>query len=254
VPQVRTEGRSEIKASDVMARHVVTVEPDAPIAKAVRLMLQNRISGLPVVDGKGKLVGIVTEGDFLRRTETGTELMRRRHWLEFLLGPGPLAKEYVRTRARRVDEVMTPDVVTVDEDAPVNEIVRRMEQRGIKRVPVVREGLVVGIVSRINLLHALAAVLGEAPAVPVEDTVLRERVLAEIEKQNWAPRIGIDVSVHNGVVELWGTILDERVRLAFRVAAENVPGVKAVQDHLCWVEPLSSMVIEAPAGAARRRL
>jgi CBS domain-containing protein len=115
VPQVRTEGRSEIKASDVMARHVVTVEPDAPIAKAVRLMLQNRISGLPVVDGKGKLVGIVTEGDFLRRTETGTELMRRPHWLEFLLGPGPFAKEYVRTRARRVDEVMTPDVVTVDE-------------------------------------------------------------------------------------------------------------------------------------------
>jgi signal-transduction protein with cAMP-binding, CBS, and nucleotidyltransferase domain len=136
----------------------------------------------------------------------------------------------------------------------VNEIVRRMEQRGIKRVPVIREGLVVGIVSRINLLHALAAVLAEAPAVPVEDTVLRERVLAEIEKQNWAPRIGIDISVHNGVVELWGTILDERVRLAFRVAAENVPGVKAVQDHLCWVEPLSGMVIETPAGAARRRL
>jgi CBS domain-containing protein len=234
-----------MKAADVMTRQVITVEADAPITKAVRLMLQNRISGLPVVDSMGKLVGIVTEGDFLRRTETGTE-KRRPRWHEFLLGPGRLASEYARAHARRVEEVMTADVATVTEDTRVDEIVRLMEQRHVKRVPVVQDGKIVGIVSRANLLRALAGLMAEIPPATVDDTALRERILADLDKQQWAPRAGIDVTVRNGVVELWGAILDERERLALCVAAENVPGVKAVQDHLCWVEPMSGWVIDAP--------
>lgn len=234
-----------MKAADVMTRQIVTIEADAPIAKAVRLMLQNRISGLPVVNAAGKLVGIVTEGDFLRRTETGTEV-RRPAWLEFLVGPGRLANEYVRTHARKVDEVMTPDVVSVTEDMPVQDIVRLMEQRRIKRVPVLQNDKLVGIISRANLLRALAGLIAEVPPTTTDDKALRERILADFQKQSWAPHAGIDVSVRNGVVELWGAIMDERERQAFRVAVENVPGVKAVKDHLCWVEPMSGWVMEAP--------
>jgi CBS domain-containing protein len=239
-----------MKAADVMTRQVVTIEADASIATAVRLMLENRISGLPVVDSIGRLVGIVTEGDFLRRSETGTEV-RRPHWLELLLGPGRGAGEYVRTHAQRVEEVMTPEVASVTEDTQVEEIVGLMEQRRIKRLPVVRDRKIVGIVSRANLLRALAGVIAEVPPATVDDAALRARILAEIETQSWAPRAGIDVMVRNGVVELWGTILDERERQALRVAAENVPGVKAVRDHLCWVEPMSGWFIEAPEGDAQ---
>jgi len=241
-----------MKAADVMTRQVMTIEADAPIAKAVRLMLQNRISGLPVVDPSGRLVGIVTEGDFLRRTETGTEV-RRPRWLEFLLGPGRGASEYVRTHARKVAEVMTPNVASVAEDTPVDEIVRLMEHRRIKRVPVVQDRKVVGIVSRANLLRVLAGLIVELPPATVDDTALRERILAELDTQSWAPRAGIEVMVRHGVVELWGAILDERERQALRVAAENVPGVKAVHDHLCWVEPMSGWFIEAPEDDAQPR-
>jgi CBS domain-containing protein len=241
-----------MNAADVMTRQVMTIEADAPIAKAVRLMLQNRISGLPVVDPSGRLVGIVTEGDFLRRTETGTEV-RRPRWLEFLLGPGRGASEYVRTHARKVAEVMTPNVASVAEDTPVDEIVRLMEHRRIKRVPVVQDRKVVGIVSRANLLRVLAGLIIELPPATVDDTALRERILAELDTQSWAPRAGIEVMVRHGVVELWGAILDERERQALRVAAENVPGVKAVHDHLCWVEPMSGWFIEAPEDDAQPR-
>jgi CBS domain-containing protein len=241
-----------MKAADVMTRQVMTIEADAPIAKAVRLMLQNRISGLPVVDPSGRLVGIVTEGDFLRRAETGTEV-RRPRWLEFLLGPGRGASEYVRTHARKVAEVMTPNVASVAEDTPVDEIVRLMEHRRIKRVPVVHDRKVVGIVSRANLLRVLAGLIVELPPATVDDTALRERILAELDTQSWAPRAGIEVMVRHGVVELWGAILDERERQALRVAAENVPGVKAVHDHLCWVEPMSGWFIEAPEDDAQPR-
>jgi CBS domain-containing protein len=239
-----------MKAADIMTRQVVTIEAAAPIATAVRLMLQNRISGLPVVNPAGKLVGIVTEGDFLRRAETGTE-MRRARWLEFVLGPGRSASDYVRSHARRVDEVMTPDVASVTQDTPLDEIVQLMEKRHIKRVPVTEDGKIVGIVSRANLLHALAGVIAEVPPTTVDDEVLRERILAEFDKQSWVPRAGINVMVRNGVADLWGTILDERERPALRVVVENVLGVKAVEDHLCWVEPMSGWVIETPEDEAQ---
>jgi CBS domain-containing protein len=234
-----------MKAKDVMTRHVISVAPDASILEALRLMLGNKISGLPVVDRNGKLFGIVTEGDFLRRAETGTE-QRRPRWLELPLGPGKIASDYIQSHARRVDEVMTSDVRTVTEEAPLGDIVALMEKYRIKRLPVVRGEELVGIVSRANLLRALAGVAGEIAPGPKTDEGIRDRVLSELEAQSWAAGDMIDVIVRNGVVELWGTVLDARLRDAARVAAETVPGVKAVKSHIVWVEPMSGMSFSDP--------
>jgi len=241
-----------MKASDVMTRQVISVAPDASILQAVQLMLQNRISGLPVVDAAGHLVGVVTEGDFLRRTETGTERKRPR-WLEFITGPGSLAGEYVRTHGRRVDEVMTVDPVTISEDADLDDVVRLMEKRRIKRVPVTRGDTMVGIVTRANLLHALASLSREASPAALDDAAIRARVIAEFERQPWAPRNLIEVVVRNGVVDLWGVIVADHQREAAGVVAENVPGVKSVRNHLAWVEPVSGMVIAGPDENDRAR-
>jgi CBS domain-containing protein len=233
-----------MKASDVMTRRVVSVDPNASILEAVRLMLQNQISGLPVIDAKGALVGILTEGDFLRRAELGTAQHGPR-WLEFLLGPGRLANEYVRASGRKVSEIMTTELKTIAADTALDEVVRLMEQNHIKRLPVMHEGKVVGIISRANLLHALASIATEMAQRPVgNDETIRDRLLTELEGQPWAPRI--NVIVRDGIVELWGTITDERERQAFMVAAENVPGVKQVRDHLVWVEPTSGLVFYSP--------
>jgi CBS domain-containing protein len=230
-----------MKVKDVMTSPVVSVEPDSPISQAIRIMLQRGISGLPVIDKQGGLVGIVTEGDFLRRAETGTQ-RRRPRWLEFLIGPGRLADEYTRTHGRKVDEVMTREPVTATEDTLLEDIAKLMEKRQIKRLPVVRGRQVVGIVSRANLLHALASVSREAKPTAQSDETIRALLLAELGKQPWAPVALINPIVRDGIVELWGTITDERERQALVVAAENVPGVKAVRDHLAWVDPTSGMV------------
>jgi CBS domain-containing protein len=145
-----------------MTGRVVTVAPDASVLEAIRLMLERHISGLPVIDASGALVGVITEGDFLRRVETGTERKRPR-WLELVLGPRRLAEEYVHTHARRVEEVMTHEPITVTEDTPLDDVVKIMERRRIKRLPVMRGSQLVGVVSRANLLHALAA-LGRSAA------------------------------------------------------------------------------------------
>jgi len=233
-----------MKVQDVMTRRVVSIEPNASVLQAVRLMLQNKISGLPVVDGGGILVGIVTEGDFLRRAETATE-RRRPNWLEFLVGPGRLANEYVHTHARKVADVMTVEPYTVTETTPLEEVVHLMEKRRIKRLPVVSGKRLVGIVSRANLLHALASLAPTVPEPPATDGVIRERLMAELEHQKWAPVGSLNVIVTNGVVELWGTITDERERQALVVAAQNTPGVKEVSDRLIWVEPTSGVAIGA---------
>jgi CBS domain-containing protein len=240
-----------MKAADVMTDKVLSVGPGASVAQAARLMLDNNISGLPVVDGQGRLVGIVSEGDFLRRAETGTE-RRRPHWLEFLLGPGRLADEYVRAHGRKVEEVMTRDVASVAEDAPLDEIVRLMERRRIKRVPIMRDGKLVGIVTRANLLRALASVAAELPPAASSDAELRRLVLAELGKQPWSSQSDINVVVRNGIVQLWGVITDEREREALRVMVENIGGVKGVKDNLIWVEPMSGFVIPPPEDQPER--
>ena len=234
-----------MKAKDVMTSPVISVEPDASIWEAVRIMLQRRISGLPVIDKGGRLVGMVSEGDFLRRAETGTQRQRSR-WLEFLIGPGRLADEYTRSHGRKVQEIMTPDPVTVAEETPLEEIVRTMENRRIKRLPVVRGKHVVGIVTRANLVHALAGVARELMPTTASDEAIRARLLADLTKEPWAPVGLIDPIVRNGVVELWGMITEERQRQALITAAENVPGVKAVRDYLGWVDVTSGVLMYQP--------
>ncbi|HUK61312.1 MAG TPA: CBS domain-containing protein [Stellaceae bacterium] len=234
-----------MRAADVMTHRVTTTTPDATVAEAARVMLEHRISGLPVVDAQGTIVGMVTEGDLLRRTETGTEHKRPR-WLEFLLGPGRLAGEYVQTHGRKVGEVMTHKAVTVDPSTPLESIVGLMEKHGIKRLPVVEHGRIVGIVSRANLLSALAHLAPLAPETARSDADIRRRIFAEFDRNPWALRGSLDAIVEKGVVELRGVIGDERQREALKIAAENVGGVKKVVDHLVWVEPVSGMAINPP--------
>jgi CBS domain-containing protein len=230
-----------MKVADVMTRGVITIDKAAPVERAIRLLLEHRISGLPVVDAAGRLEGIVTEGDFLHRAETGTQ-RRRPRWLEFLLGPGRLAQDYVYSHGRFVCDVMCRRVVTVDEETALDEVVRLMEKHRVKRLPVVRDSKVVGIVSRANLLRALASVAQEVPAPGEDDARIRDAFFKELERQRWAPRTGIDAVVRNGVVELWGNIFDEREREALRVMAQNLAGVTGVHDHLIWIDPASGFI------------
>ena len=229
-----------MQAKDIMSYDVVTIGPDDSVQRAARLMLQNRFSGLPVVDANGALLGIITEGDFLRRNETGT-LRRRSRWMEFLIGPGRLGEEYAHAAGRRVGEVMTREVCTVSEDTPVSDIVALMERRHIKRLPVLRGSQLVGMVTRTNLMRAVAKAVPDA-AVNESDKMIRDRLLEVLKDKPWAP-VSIDPVVTNGKVRLIGTITDERQGEALIVAAENIPGVKSVEDELTWIEPTSGMVI-----------
>jgi CBS domain-containing protein len=236
-----------MKAADVMSHDPLSVTTQTPILKAGCVMLQHKISGLPVTDGDGKIIGILTEGDLLRRAETGTERHRSR-WLEFLLGPGRLASDYVDAHARKVGEIMTSDVAVVGPSDDLADVVHLMEKRHVKRVPVVENGKLVGIVSRADLVRALVCKLtdeGLSRAVIASDADIQKAVVAIIENEPWGPRFCVDVVVEDAVVQLFGTITDDRERSALVVAAENAPGVKAVRDHLVWVEPNSGLVIGA---------
>ena len=236
-----------MQVRDVMTPDVISVTAKDTVLEAARMMLQNRISGLPVVDASGRLVGMVTEGDFLRRGEIGTERQRPK-WLEILLGPGRMADEYVRSSGRKIEDVMTSDPVTVSEEDSLETVVELMERRHIKRLPVLRDGKMVGIVSRANLMHALVSLARDIETPAGGDAAIRDRILAAVAKQPWAPRI--NVVVKNGVAELWGTITDERERQGCIVTAENVAGVREVHDHLVWVEPMSGMAFPSPEDEA----
>jgi CBS domain-containing protein len=239
-----------MNAQDVMTQYVTSIGPDDTLSKAIRVMLQNEISGLPVLDADGRLVGMITEGDLLRRVETGTQRLRPR-WLEFLLGPGRQADDYVHSHGRKVRELMTEHPISVTEETPLEEVVTLMEKRRIKRVPVVRGDKVVGIVSRANLLHALARLSAEVKPAEANDRLIRDHLMNDLQREPWAPMGAIDIVVRNGVVDLWGSITDERERQALVVAAENVPGVKAVHDNLVWVDAMSGMVFLGPEEAPK---
>jgi len=240
-------------ASDVMTRKVISIDPDSTVLQAARLMLLHRISGLPVLDNTGRLVGVLSEGDFLRRRETRTERHRSR-WLEFLMGPGKIATEYTHSHGNKVGEVMTTDLKTVDENAAVEDIVELMEKYRIKRVPVMSGSILVGIITRSNLMHAMVSMARVAPDLikSKDDAGIRDQLLEEMNKERWAPVALTNVVVHDGVVELWGVLVDERQREALKVVAENIPGVKAVKDHMVWVEPMTGMAIEAQGEAENR--
>jgi CBS domain-containing protein len=233
-----------MRAHQIMAKPVITVTPDTTIVEAANIMLQRHVSGLPVVDGSGKLVGVVSEGDFIRRSEIGTQRKRGR-WLRFILGPGQSASDFVQEHGRRVSEVMTKEPLTITEDAALPEIVDLMEKNNVKRLPVIRDDKVVGIVSRANLLQAVASLAREVPDPTADDDHIRERIISAMEKNDWCP-FGLSVIVRDGIVHLSGVITEERARQAAVVAAENVEGVKKVHDHLCWVDTMSGMYINSP--------
>jgi CBS domain-containing protein len=233
-----------MRAHQVMTHQVITVAEDTPMAEAAALMLQNHVSGLPVVNASGKLVGIISEGDFIRRAEIGTQRKRGR-WLQILMGPGKSATEFVHEQGRKVAELMTPDPYTVTESTPLADIVQLMERRHIKRLPVMRGDQIVGIVTRSNLLQAVAGMAHEIPDPTADDDHIRDRIIAAIDKADWRP-FGLGVTVRDGVVHLHGVIVDEGSRQASIVAAENVSGVKEVHDHLCWVDTMSGMYVNSP--------
>jgi CBS domain-containing protein len=213
-----------------MVRAVATTTPDTTVETVAQLMINLRITGVPVLDRNGQLVGIVTEGDLLRRVETGTE-RRRSGWSEWFSGNARLAADYVKSHARRIEDVMTRKVVTVEELAGLDEIAELMERNGIKRIPVVHDGKIVGIVSRADLLQVLAS--GGAPTTEAEDSdrLIRGRLLAELDTQEWASPTEANIVVSDGILHFWGTVGSEEERTALRVLAENIPGVRGVEDH-----------------------
>jgi len=217
-------------AADIMTPDVICATPDTTLPELIRLMLHHAISALPIVED-GRLVGIVSEGDLLRRPEVGTET-RRSTWLGLLTSSDSLAAEFVRTHGRKAADVMTRDVATVDATTPVAEIVHLLEARRIKRVPVLRDGRLVGIVSRRNLLQSLAASLA-APPVPSEDSTIRDAFYARLSTQPWMDAAAsINAIVADGVLHLCGFAPKGVRRQALIVLAETVPGVRAVEDHL----------------------
>jgi CBS domain-containing protein len=234
-----------MNVADIMTSPVLALRPGASVTDAARLMLTHQVSGLPVIGEDGALVGIVSEGDFLRRSELGTE---RKHsgWLEFLVSPGQAAEEYVQAHGRKVEQIMRHDVVTTTPQATLEEVVELMSSRGVKRLPVIAGGKVVGIVARSDLMRAMLRVLPRGSAAHSHDERIRGEILAEFANQSWASNGAIRVKVDKGVVELSGTIFDERIRDAARVVAENIAGVTSVDDRIVWVEPLSGMMMTPP--------
>jgi CBS domain-containing protein len=235
-----------MRAHQIMTRPVFTILPNATILEAANLMLKRHISGLPVVDATGKLVGIVSEGDFIRRSEIGTQ-RRRSRFLRLILGPGQAATDFVHEHGCKISEIMTHDTVTITEDTPIETIVTLMEKNKLKRLPVMKEGRVVGIVSRANLLQAVASLTRKVPDPTADDDLIRDRIMKALAGKDWCPS-GLSVIVQEGVVNLGGIITDERSRQAAIVCAENVAGVKRIHDRLCWVDPMSGLYFIAPEG------
>ena len=228
---------------NVMMSTVVSVSPETSIRDAIKLMLQHRVSGLPVVDEEQALVGILTEGDLLRRVEIGTERKHNR-WLSFLLNMDDLAVEYVHAHGRKVSEVMTPvPIITARENTPLEEVARLMEKHHIKRLPVMRGTKVIGIISRADLIRAVmnhgAAMRGPAKS----DQYIRAQIIEKIRMERWSPFPLVDVDVSDGCVRLKGVVSFQHQRDALKIVAENTTGVKEVIDELIWVEPSTGLVV-----------
>ena len=219
-----------MKARDVMVSPVITVKPSASVREVAELFLKYRISAVPVVDDKDRVVGIVSEGDLLHRAEAGTE-QRRSWWLLALMGTETLAQDYIKAHARRVEDVMTRDVITVRPYTPVHEIAALLEKNAIKRVPVVENDQLVGIVSRANLIQAVASAR-KGLDVTLSDSTVRDNLLERLRQQPWAHASLVNVTVTDGVVDLWGSTESDAERKAIRVAAEATQGVNAVNDNL----------------------
>jgi CBS domain-containing protein len=219
-----------MKARDVMVSPVISVKLSSSVREVAQTLLKHRISAVPVVDDQGKLVGIVSEGDLLYRVEAGTQ---RRHswWLSGLIGNEALASEYIKAHSRNVADVMTTNVITAAPDTPLHQIAALLEKNSIKRVPIVEKGQLVAIVSRANLIQALASTRKDFEALR-SDSEIRDRVLARLRGQPWANTALLNITVNGGIVDLWGITRSETERKAIRAAAESTPGVHGVNDNL----------------------
>ena len=224
-------------ALDVMTTTIISVKPETPIRDVAKVLADHRISGVPVINAKGSLVGVISEGDLIRRTELDTDERRRSWWLD-LFSSDRQAEDYIKSHARTVQDVMTTDVISVDDETPLSEVAHIMETHRIKRVPVLRDGRLVGIVSRANLVQALASAPAQpTPDVAPSDREIRARLMGEFAGQPWA-FAGRNIVVSDGVVHLWGVFRSLEAVRAVRVAAEAIPGVKRVEDH---TEPYPAM-------------
>jgi|SRR5215469_4615620 len=230
-----------MRAVDVMTTNVITVEPDTPVQEIAKMLSEKSISGVPVVGTDGRLVGIVSEGDLLHRVETGTERRpdrstgrRRSWWLDTVAADEELARDYVKSHGRTANDVMTREVISVEETTELADIANLLETKRVKRVPVVRDGKLVGIVSRANLVRALAAAGPRLTAdTAADDRTIRQKLLAELRGQEWVHTWAADILVRDGIVHIW--ISDDRPEQegrALRVAAENIPGVRGVEEHI----------------------
>jgi len=220
-----------MQARDVMVSPVITARKSATVREVAKILLEKRISAVPVVDNVGKLVGIVTESDLMRRAEAGTEHPYS-WWVHFIAGDAMIAADYVKSHAAKVEDVMTSDVVTATPETPLHEIASLFEEHRIKRVPIIdKDGSLVGIVSRANLIQVVASARPKLE-MTLPDSTIRQKLLTELKKQSWAHTHNLDVTVTNGTVDLWGYAQSDEERKAIRVAAEDIPGVIAVNDHL----------------------
>ncbi|WP_024508755.1 CBS domain-containing protein [Bradyrhizobium sp. ARR65] len=228
-----------MQARDVMVSPVITVGENETVREVAGLLIENRISAVPVVDDAGKLVGIVTEADLMRRPEAGTERPSS-WWVSLLLGDRALAADYVKSRAVKVKDVMTRNVKTASPETPLYEIADLFEESHIKRVPILDEGGdLVGIVSRANIIQAVASARPKLETT-LPDSQIREKLLDELKRQPWSRLHKLNVTVTNGTVDLWGFVQSETERQAITIAAEAIPGVTAVSDHLTRDPELTS--------------
>ncbi len=219
-----------MKARDVMTREVVTIGPDTPVAEIAKVLLERRISGVPVIEGD-EIVGIVSEGDLIHRQEIGTERRAGSWWLK-LFGGDRSTLDFIKIHGLTARDVMTRPAITVTEDTPLNRIADLFESRHVKRVPVARNGRLVGIVSRANLVQALAAAsVPKATAAARDDDTIRDELLQTLNAEPWWTPLTSHVIVSEGIVHIWGLNGTVDAHDAARIAALNVAGVREVEDH-----------------------
>lgn len=218
-------------ARDVMTSPAITATPQTTLLDIVQLMLEHHISGVPIVDKTQALIGLVSEGDLVRRKEIGIE-QRRSWWLSMFGNATVLADEFVKSHGVTAEEVMTKNVFTAAEDTPLWEIAETLEKEKIKRVPIVHDGRVVGIVSRANLLQALSFHQKNLLDHPTrEDSAIREELLQLLRGESWAELSHVNVMVTEGAVHLWGSVRSDSQRDALSVAAKGISGVRDVVNH-----------------------
>jgi CBS domain-containing protein len=225
-------GGVAMRAMDVMTSEVITVDENTTVQAAAKLLAEHGISAVPVVDKDNRVIGMVSEGDLLHRAETGTE-RRRSWWLEMMTSTNQMAAEYIKSHSAKVRDVMTRDVISVTEQTAVADIAVLLETHRVKRVPVLHDSKLVGIVSRANLVRALAMTINEPPSgTEADDRQIRDKLLAELKAQKWAEVSPANITVKDGVVHLWSSYLSEQEKRALVIAAENVAGVRRVEDHM----------------------